>query len=276
MNRQIRVLVIDDEKPARARLTALVERSAEVEVAASCPSGKAALQALSAAARSGAPIDVIFLDIQMPEMDGFAMLEALYALPVSPMPVVVFVTAYDEYALRAFDAQAIDYLLKPYSDERFEVALARAIRIVRSGASDSLLEQMQALLGHLATLPSGAADSPASGHTYLDRLVLKDRGRVRLINVTDIRWIDAAGVYVTIHTAGARYLHREILGRLETRLDPRRFVRIHRSHIVNFDFIQELVQDAHGDYAVILKDAAPLKVSRMYRPRLEERLNQQL
>ncbi len=211
----------------------------------------------------------------MPQMDGFAMLEALYALPISPMPVVVFVTAYDEYAVRAFDAQAIDYLLKPYSDERFEVALARAIRIVRSGASDSLLEQMQALLGDLARPPAGpGADPPA--RTYLDRLALKDRGRVRLIKVSDIRWIDAAGVYVTIHTARDKYLHREILGRLEAQLDPRRFVRIHRSHIVNFDFIQELVQDAHGDYAVILKDAAPLKVSRMYRSRLEERLNQRL
>jgi len=282
MNRQIRVLIIDDEKPARARLTALVERNPEVQVAASCSSGETALEAVSAAARSGGapPVDIIFLDIQMPQMDGFAMLEALYALPISPMPVVVFVTAYDEYAVRAFDAQAIDYLLKPYSDERFEVALTRAIRIVRSGASDSLLEQMQALLGDLARSSAGPdADPPA--RTYLDRLALKDRGRVRLIKVSDIRWIDAAGVYVTIHTARDVYLHREILGRLEAQLDPHRFVRIHRSHIVNFDFIQELVQDAHGDYAVILKDAAPreaapLKVSRMYRSRLEERLNQRL
>ncbi len=275
MNRQIRVLVIDDEKPARARLAALVERNPEVQVAGTCASGEAALEAVSAGARSGAPVDIIFLDIQMPEMDGFTMLEALYALPVVPMPVVVFVTAYDEYAVRAFDAQAIDYLLKPYSDERFEIALTRAIRIARGGASDSLLEQMQALLGDLARSPAGpGAGSP--GRIYLDRLALKERGRVCLLNVSDIRWIDAAGVYVTIHTARDRYLHREILGRLEAQLDPRRFVRIHRSHIVNFDFIQELVQDAHGDYAVILKDAAPLKVSRMYRSRLEERLKQRL
>ncbi len=285
MNRQIRVLIIDDEKPARARLTALVERNPDVQVAASCASGETALEAVSAAAQSGMSVDIIFLDIQMPEMDGFATLEALYALPVSPMPVVVFVTAYDEYAVRAFDAQAIDYLLKPYSDERFEVALTRALRIVRSGASDSLLEQMQALLGDLARPPARpGADSP--GNAYLDRLALKERGRVRLVNVSDIRWIDAAGVYVTIHTARDVYLHREILGRLEAQLDPHRFVRIHRSHIVNFDFIQELVQDAHGDYAVVLKDAAPLKaaplkaaslkVSRMYRSRLEARLNQRL
>ena len=275
MSRQIRVLIIDDEKPARARLTALLERQPGVQVTAACSGGEAALEAVSAAARSGAPVDIIFLDVQMPEMDGFAMLEALYTLPLDPMPVIVFATAYDVYALRAFDAHAVDYLLKPYSDERFEAALTRAARLVRSGASGSLVEQMRALLGDLAKSPAGpGAQSPR--RNYLDRLALKERGRVRLISVSDIRWIAAAGVYVTIHTARESYLHREVLGRLETQLDPRRFVRIHRSHIINFDFVHELLQDAHGDYAVILKDAASLKISRMYRSRLEERLNQRL
>lgn len=274
MNRQIRVLIVDDEKPARTRLAALVGRRPGAEVTAACSGGQAAVEAVSAALRSGAPVDIIFLDVQMPEMDGFAMLEALCALPLDPMPVVVFATAYNQYALRAFDAHAVDYLLKPYSDERFDIALTRAMRIVRSGASESLLGQMHALLGELARPPAGAeAESP--GRSYLDRLALKERGRVRLIDVSDIRWIAAAGVYVTIHTARDAYLHREVLGRLEARLDPHRFVRIHRSHIVNFGFVQELVQDAHGDYTVMLKDAEPLKVSRMYRQRLEERLRQQ-
>src|SRR5688572_12483461 len=142
MNRQIRVLIVDDEKPARARLTKLLERQPAAQLTAACSSGQEALDAVSTAARSGAPVDVIFLDVQMPEMDGFAMLEALYALPLDPMPIIVFATAHDAYALRAFDAHAIDYLLKPYSDERFEVAMTRAIRLVQSGASDSLLEQM--------------------------------------------------------------------------------------------------------------------------------------
>lgn len=243
--------------------------------AATCAGGEAALKAVSAAARSGSPIDIIFLDVQMPEMDGFAMLESLYALPLDPMPVVVFATAYDEYALRAFDAHAVDYLLKPYSDERFEVALRRAIRLVQSGTSDTLVAQMHALLGDLVRSPAGAA-ADSSRRSYADRLALKERGRVRLVNVSDIRWIAAAGVYVTIHTAREAYLHREVLGSLEARLDPRRFVRIHRSHIVNFDFVHELVQDAHGDYAVMLQDGTPLKVSRTYRPRLEGRLNQRL
>jgi two-component system LytT family response regulator len=276
MNRQLRVLIVDDEKPARGRLTALLDRQPAVQVAASCSGGEGALRAVGEAARSGALVDIIFLDVQMPEMDGFAMLEALYALPLDPMPVVVFATAYDEYALRAFDAHAVDYLLKPYSDERFEVALTRAVRLVRSGASDALVAQMHAMLDDVV---KGSKGRPAgsSRHNYLDRLALKERGRVRLINVNDIRWIAAAGVYVTIHAAGETYLYREVLGRLEAQLDPRQFVRIHRSHIVNFDFVHELVQDSHGDYAVTLKGATtPLKVSRMYRSRLEERLNQRL
>lgn len=270
MNRQLRALIVDDEKPARTRLAALLERHPAVQVTAECPGGEAALRTVSAAAHSGAPIDILFLDVQMPEMDGFAMLEALYALPLNPMPAVVFATAFDAYAMRAFDAHAVDYLLKPYSDERFEVALTRAIRLVQSGASHSLVQQMQTLLGDMAK----SAAVPAT--VYLDRLALKERGRVRLVSVGDIRWIEAAGVYVTIHTARDKYLHREVLGRLEAQLDPHRFIRIHRSHIVNFDFVHELVQDAHGDYAVMLRDAAPLKVSRMYRPKLEERLRQQL
>ena len=280
MNRQLNVLIVDDEKPARARLTALIDRQPGVRVVANCPGGEAALSAVSAAVHSGSPIDIIFLDVQMPEMDGFAMLEALYALPLDPIPVVVFATAYDGYALRAFEAHAVDYLLKPYSDERFAIALARAMRLVQSGASESLVQQMQALLGEVVKSPARfSAEARTDG--YVDRLALKERGRVRLVNVSDIRWIAAAGVYVTIHTAHEKYLYREILGRLEVQLDPRRFVRIHRSHIVNFDFVHELVQDAHGDYAVMLKDATPkeatpLKVSRMYRSRLEERLRQQL
>jgi two-component system LytT family response regulator len=276
MTRRLRVLIVDDEKPARQRLTSLLERQPTVQIIAACAGGDAAIAAISCAAGSGAPIDIMFLDVQMPEMDAFVMLESLYGLSLSPMPVIVFATAHDEYALRAFDAHAVDYLLKPYSDERFEVALTRAIRLARSGASDALLAQMQALLDDLVKAPRGdqSADSPR--HVYVDRLGLKDRGRVRLIDVSEIRWIAAAGVYVTIHTTRESYLHREVLGGLEAQLDPRRFLRIHRSHIVNFHFVHELVQDAHGDYVVMLKDGTALKIGRMYRSRLEERLNHPL
>jgi two-component system LytT family response regulator len=276
MSRPLRVLIVDDEKPARVRLTALLERYSGVQLAAACSGGQAALEAVCAAARSGAPVDIIFLDVQMPEMGGFVMLESLYSLPLTPMPAIVLATAYDEYALRAFDAHAVDYLLKPYSDERFEIALTRAIRLVRSGASEALAAQMQAVLDDLVEASRGdpSADSPR--HQYVDRLALKDRGRVRLIDVSEIRWIAAAGVYVTIHTTRESYLHREVLAGLEAQLDPRQFLRIHRSHMVNFQFVHELVQDAHGDYVVKLKDGTALKIGRMYRSRLEERLNQRL
>jgi two-component system LytT family response regulator len=275
MNRPIRVLIVDDEKPARSRLIALLRRQPAVQLAAACAGGREALDVVSAAERSGAAIDIIFLDVQMPEMDGFAMLEALYALPLEQAPVVVFTTAYDEYALRAFDARAIDYLLKPYSDERFEVALTRAIRLARSGTSDALVAHMRALLDDVADASS--EHRPATTRPgYLDRVAVKERGRVHLIDVADIRWISADGVYVTIYTARRAYLHREVLGRLEVQLDPRQFVRVHRSHLVNFDCVRELVQDAHGDYSVRLDDATTLKVSRMYRSRLESRLNQRL
>ncbi len=275
MNRRIRVAIVDDEKPARARLIALLERQPAVQVVAACSGGQEAIETISAAAQSGAPVDIIFLDVQMPEMDGFALLEALYSSPLELRPVVIFATAFDEYALRAFDAQAIDYLLKPYSDERLEVALARAATLVRNGASGALAAKMQALLDDLAGAPRTDRRAGSSARRYVDRLALKDRGRVRLIDVRESRGIAAAGVYVTIHTARESHLHRDVLGALEAQLDPHRFVRIHRSHIVNFHFVNELVQDAHGDYVAILNGGTSLKIGRMYRSRLEERLHQQ-
>ncbi len=274
MNWPARVLIVDDEKPARARLTTLLARRTATQVVAECSGGQEALEFAVSAAESGAPVDIVFLDVQMPEMDGFALLEALYAA-LDSLPIVVFATAYDAYALKAFDAHAVDYLLKPFSDERFEIALARAIRLARSGASASVVEQMQALLRDIAAPISGPEIETAGGD-YLDRLALKERGRVRLINVNEVMWIEATGVYVTIHTAKDSFLHREVLARLAEKLDPRRFVRIHRGYIVNFEFVHELLRDAHGDFVVSIKDAAPLKVGRMYRPRLEERLRQRL
>lgn len=276
MSRPFSVLIVDDEKPARVRLAALLERHSGVQLAAACSGGEAAIEAVSAAARSGAPVDILFLDVQMPEMDGFVMLESLYTLPLTPMPVIVFATAYDEYALRAFDAHAVDYLLKPYSDERFEVALTRAIRLVRGGASGAFAAQMQALLDDLVEVSRRDQAAGSSRCYYVDRLALKDRGRVRLIDVSEIRWIAGAGVYSKIHTARESYLYREVLSGLEVQLDPRQFLRIHRSHIVNFHFVHELAQDAHGDYVVMLNEGTMLKVGRMYRSRLEQRLNQRL
>jgi two-component system LytT family response regulator len=272
-----------------------------VAVAGACGGGREALDRLEEAHRAGRSVDLLFLDVQMPEVGGFDVLEALHASdPPAPLPVVVFVTAYDRYALQAFDAHAVDYLLKPYSDERFEIALHRARQFTHATASgrsasgrsasdhadaDALVERMHALLDDVAR-PHPRASRNAAGSRpaplpneprYLDRIALKERERVRLLPTDDIRWIGAADVYVEIHTVtGKTHLHRALLGDLEERLDPRRFVRIHRSHLVRLDLIDELLKDSHGTYTAVLDDGTMLKLSRTYRERVQERLGQPL
>lgn len=280
----VRVLVVDDEKPARERLRRLLERDPRVQVAGCCVAGAEALRMLQEAARAGAPVQLLFLDVQMPELDGFGVIASLTQRvgeddQPSEMPAVVFVTAHDEYAVRAFDAHAIDYLLKPFSDERFEAALDRAIRHLRAGHAQALLSQMQALLG-----PGGATGITGGGSvgtgatmTTLDRIVVKGTDRVRLLPVQQITWIEAAGMYVKLHLRdGTVHLHRSLLGDLDAALDKRRFVRVHRSAIVNIDVIEELQQDPHGDYTVVLKDRTEVRLGRTYRARLQDRLGQDL
>lgn len=290
----VRVLVVDDEKPARERLRRLLERDNRVQVTDCCIGGADALRAVSEAARAGAPVQLLFLDVQMPELDGFDLVAALLdraeldRADAGDMPAIVFVTAHDEYAIRAFDAHAIDYLLKPFSDERFEAALDRAVRHLRAGHAQALLSQLQALLGHGAGDPVlGDAHSGASVNANvgvgvdraaaLDRIVLKGTDRVRLLPVQQITWIEAAGMYVKLHMRdGAEHLHRSLLGDLDDALDKRRFIRVHRSAIVNIDVIEELRQDAHGDYTVVLKDRTEVRLGRRYRARLQDRLGQDL
>jgi two-component system LytT family response regulator len=233
------------------------------------------------AGRAGTPVHLLFLDVQMPELDGFGVIAELTRRagdeeePVE-MPAVVFVTAHDEYAIRAFDAHAIDYLLKPFSDERFEAALDRAIHHLRAGHAQALLSQMQALLGPVGATAAGAAPGPGLPAT-LDRIVLKGTDRVRLLPVQQITWIEAAGMYVKLHLRdGTVHLHRSLLGDLDAALDRRRFVRVHRSAIVNIDVIDELQQDPHGDYTVVLKDRTEVRLGRRYRARLQDRLGQDL
>jgi len=281
----LRALIVDDEQPARQRLRGLVRTADGVDVAGVCAGGQDALDVLDRAYGAEPPIDLVFLDVQMPEVDGFDVLDALYDDPPGPLPVVVFVTAYDRYALQAFDAHAVDYLLKPYSDERFEIALERAKQFARSTLRADLeprdvVDRMRALLDEVGTARAPAADDRSdTDHAppYLDRIVLKERGRVRLLPTDEIRWIGAADVYVEIHTlSGETHLHRALLGELEDRLDPQRFVRIHRSHLVRIDAIEELLHDSHGTYTAVLDDGTMLKLSRTYRERVQERLGQSL
>jgi two-component system LytT family response regulator len=272
----IRVAIVDDEKPSRDRLRRLVSRDTRIELAACCATGAEALDLVRKAAAAGEPLHLLFLDVQMPEMDGFAVAAALAAEP--DPPAIVFVTAHDEYALQAFDAHAIDYLLKPYSDERFQAALDRALRHVRAGHADALMAQMHALLATTRQTGGGGTDAaPARPKRVLDRIVLKGAHRVRLLPVDQITWIEADGMYVKLHTRdGAVHLQRGLLGSLDTSLDARRFVRIHRSAIVNIDVVHELRQDAHGDYIAVLRDQTEIRVGRRFRERLQQRLGQPL
>lgn len=227
--------------------------------------------------QAGAPIHVLFLDVQMPQVDGFGVLAALVGHdPPVPLPEVIFVTAHDEYALRAFDAHAADYLLKPFSDERFQAALDRALRHVRAGHADAVMSQMQALLD-AAGQRGARAPRAASVRPSLDRIVVRGTDRVRLLPVDQIAWIEADGMYVKLHTRdGTAHLHRALLGSMDAALDARRFVRIHRSAIVNIDVVAELRQDAHGDYVAVLRSGTEIRVGRRFRDRLQARLGQQI
>ena len=276
----IRALVVDDEKPGRERVRRLLARDDRIELAGSCASGAEAIEHVRQDGRAGNPVHVMFLDVQMPEVDGFSVAATLAGeLDPGAAPAVVFVTAHDEYALRAFDSHAIDYLLKPFSDERFQAALDRVIRHVKAGHAHALMSQMQALIGGLPGLANGAPPSPAAAppRTALDRIVVKGEHRVRLLPVEQISWIEADGMYVKLHTRdGNVHLHRGLLGSLDASLDARRFVRIHRSAIVNIDLVDGLRQDAHGDYVVLLRDRTEIRVGRRFRARLQARLGQSL
>jgi two-component system LytT family response regulator len=207
----------------------------------------------------------MFLDIQMPALDGFG---ALREIGPSLMPVTIFVTAYDRYAIQAFEAHALDYLLKPFSDERFEAALERARSHIRIKAASEIGQRIASLL------TQRSARAPEGG--FMERIVLKSGGRVTFLDVSDIDWIEAAGVYVNLHAGRKSLLYRATVGQMEQRLDPRRFVRVHRSAMVNTDRIKELQPRSHGDYVVLLKDGAELTLSRGYRSQFEAWLRQSL
>lgn len=268
----VRVVIVDDEPAAREGLRHLLSADPDVSVIGECANGREALTEI----RRAAP-DVLFLDVQMPGLDGFGVLRELGP---DRVPVVVFVTAYDQYALHAFDVHAIDYLLKPFSDERFHEALARAKAHVRHGRLGELGRRLAALVAELEQpAPPSQAELPAPPRehdAYLDRLVIKSGGRVTLLRVTDIDWIDADGDYVRIHVGRQWHLLRETMKHLESQLDPRCFVRIHRSTIVNLERVKELQPFFRGEYVLVLHEGTTLKLSRGYREHLERMLGRAL
>ncbi len=251
MNDPVRVLVVDDEAPARAALRRMLGEDPEVEVVGCCADGKAALAAL----RTLAP-EVLFLDVAMPGLDGFQVMRAAGPRP----PRVVFVTAHAGHALEAFDTEAVDYVLKPFDDDRFARALSRAKAAARADRTLALA----------ARLSSEARTQAAPA--YLERIVVPDREGVRVVPVAEIDWIEAQDYYVELHIGSRSYLLRRSLKLLEERLDPRQFARVHRSAIVNVARIQALRPATHGERDLVLRDGTQLKLSRMYRDRLAELL----
>jgi len=235
----IRALIVDDEALARERIRTLLAAAPGVTVLAECSDGRDAVEAII----EHQP-DLVFLDVQMPDLDGFQVLEAVGDDP--PLPAVVFVTAYDEYALRAFDVHAVDYLLKPIEPERF----ARTLGRVRETLGDKSDRRLAALLDALAT-----RDLP------LDRLVIRTRGKVSFLKPSEIDWVEADGKHVKLHAGRETHVLRQQLQRLEPRLAPHGFVRVHRSAIVNVDRIKELEPWFHGEYVVHLKDGTKLTSS---------------
>jgi two-component system LytT family response regulator len=262
---RIRTVIIDDEPVARRGLRLLLDRDATIEIVGEAAEAEGAFALLSREKP-----DLVFIDVQMPGGEGFQVIQRL---GIEVAPVVVFVTAYDEHALRAFEVHAVDYLLKPYDDARFLAALERAKAEVRARRSESVNSKLTQLLDYLQANPAGAAPAEA---VYSERILLKSSGEIYFLKADEIDWIEAEGDYMKFHVTGKAHLLRETMARLEARLDPKKFIRIHRSTIVNIDRVRKLSPSFVGEYAVVLHDGTKLKLSRGYHDRLASLLKNAL
>lgn len=252
---KLRVLVVDDEPLARERVLALLEGHPDFQSIGQCGDGATAVETI----REHAP-DLVLLDVQMPEMDGFGVLAALAG---TRLPAVIFVTAHDRFALKAFEVHAVDYLLKPFDKERLHTALKRAAEQLRREQAGELSQRLTALLSDVR---------PAAAPKALERIAVKSTGRVTFVKVADIDWIESSDNYVNLHAGAESHLHRETMASLESQLPADKFMRISRSTIVNLDRIKELQPLFHGEYTVILRNGAKLTLSRSYRDRLDQLL----
>jgi Response regulator of the LytR/AlgR family len=259
---RITTIIVDDEPAARRGVRLLLERDPALEIVGEAAGGVEAAEMMLQLKPA-----LAFLDVQMPGCDGF---EALARVGPEQAPVVVFVTAYDHHALRAFEVSAVDYLLKPYDDTRFEAALKRAKDAVRQRQGQQVDARLHQLLDYLQ---AGATPVPVAGS---DRILVKSSGEIFFLKAEEIDWIEAEGDYMKFHVGGKTHLMRETMARLEARLDPKRFIRIHRSTIVNVDRMRKLSPSFAGEYAVILQDGTKLKLSRGYHERIAALLKQAL
>jgi two-component system LytT family response regulator len=256
--RTIRALIADDEPLARERMRSLLGAEQDIEIVGEARDGVETVEAIL----SQSP-DLVFLDVHMPKLDGF---EVIQTVGPDRMPAVVFVTAYDQHALRAFEVQALDYLLKPFDGERFQGALKRVRRQIDTRETGDIGQRLLALV----------RDLRPAGQSRTDRLVVKSGGRLYFLRADEIDWIEAAGNYVRLHVGAEGHLLRETMNSIESRLNPEIFFRIHRSHIVNIERIKELQPWFNGEYVVILRNGARLTLSRGYREKLQERLGKPL
>jgi two-component system, LytTR family, response regulator len=243
----VRAVIADDEVLARQKLRQLLRGESDVEIVGECATASETIQVVN----STAP-DLLFLDIRMPDMDGFDVVGALSSYVKGPLPCVVFTTAYDQYAVRAFEIHAIDYLLKPFTSDRLSSAVQR-VREHMTGADGK----------------ENVEHTESQSHPYTTRLVFKSRGRILFLSVDDIRWIEAEENYVRICTGSESHLLRETIGHMEARLDPRTFLRVHRSSIVNLRYVKEVKSENDGDATVVLISGEKIAMSRSYRSRVQ-------
>lgn len=250
----LRTVIVDDEPLARELLTLLLADHEEIQIVTTCQNGREAIAYLQSES-----VDLLFLDVQMPRIDGFDVVEQV---GLQHMPPTIFVTAYQEHAVRAFDVHAVDYLTKPVSPRRLKTALDRVREKIT--ARIALLTQEQ-----FSTMLSGFRNSEES-RSYSSRFLVKDGEKEILLPVEKIDWIEAAQYYCCLHTSGRQHMLRETITELDNRLDPRQFVRIHRSSIVNLDRIREIYRDGHGEGSIILMDGKKLRMSKVGRQKLAE------
>ena len=263
--RRLRVLVVDDEHLARQRLEDLLQREDEVEIIGMLDNGGAAVEAIDDLAP-----DLVFLDVQMPGMTG---VEVVSQVGPEEMPATIFVTAYDHFAVKAFELAALDYLVKPFDDERFEQAFRRAREMIELHQVRDVTQRLVELLGDQPRAGSPARTAPVTRRDgHLERIAVESHGQVRVVPVGRIDYITASGPYAELHVGDKTFVIRERMQNLDEKLDPVRFFRIHRSAIVQLDRIETLLHSSGGDYAILLKGGAKLSVSRNRRAELEERL----
>ncbi len=245
----IRTAIADDEPLARERIASMLQAHDNYEIVAQCKDGAEAVAAIRKDR-----LDLVFLDVRMPELDGFQVLEALGG---GPTPAIIFVTAFEDYALRAFEVSALDYLLKPFDRARFEKTLARFEEQFQRGRL-GISEELRKFLTGLGT----------GTEAYASRFPIKSSGDIYFVRAEEIDWIDAAGNYTALHVGGRKHLIRETMKSIEAKLDPRKFVRVHRSAIINIDRLRKLQPYFHGEYVVTLQDGTTLTSSRGYSDRL--------